>query len=369
MPKNILIYYPSNSRAVDQQSVMELICKMGHRTFLLTHLPKGKLHENTEDYGVEAHSVGLSKNNGIIAYLKHIAYLIKFIRVNNINIVFSHLQAAGFVASIANVFVKFKHYYIRHNTDEHLLSDNKNAVIVNYLTNHLAKTIIAPSDTVYDYLTKTEKIDVRKVIKLNYGYNFEQYQVSDKFGLAKQIRKEFDCKMLIVSVARLIPVKRHILMFEIIKELIDERLDIKFICISEGYYRHELETYIQSNNLESKIYLLGTKNNIFDYLEASDLFFHLSETEASNSAVKEAALCNVPAIVCKDVGDFSDYIKTDYNGFLIDKLKPKQQALEAIKKCYNNNAFREEIGKQAAKTVEERFSIENLRTQYEKLIE
>ena len=363
----ILIYAPPNARAVDQQSVMEMLMNMGHDVYLLTHAYEGDLHKNVQRFGVKTFSCQVT-GNGYYAYYKQIRFLSKFIRKHKIEIVFAHLQAAGLMACISRLFTGVRLFYVRHNTDEHKLEKNKNAAIVNWLSVKLAPTIIAPSQKVYKYITEVEKIKPSHIVRINYGYNFDQYLQTDRAGKAGEIRDQYSCRLLVVSVARLIPVKRHLLMFEVIKRMLKSGMDIKFVCLGEGPNRPALEQYIKENELGQKIFLLGNQRNVFDYLEAGDIFFHLSETEASNSALKEAGYCKRPAIACKDVGDFDDYIINEENGFLVDRANPVEPSIQILKELYNNPARLKTLGENLYSTIIKEFAIENVIPLYKELL-
>lgn len=364
----ILIYLPPNGRAVDQQSVMELFIKLGHEVFLLTHLQEGALHKAARTLGVKTFSSDVKASRGILTYLKQTRFLAKFIKRHKIEIVFAHLQAAGLAAGLARKLTTFRLFYIRHNTDEHKLQANRNAIVINWLTNKVTSTIIAPSDKVYNYITQEEGISPSRVVRLNYGYNFDQYLQTDREGHAGAIREQFNCQMLIISVARLIPAKRHLLMFDVVKQVRETGRDVKMICLSEGNLKLVLEQYIADNKLKETIFLLGNKTAVLDYLEASTVFFHLSETEASNSAVKEAGLCKIPVIVCSDVGDFDDYIIDEVNGFLTSKKDPVPRSVEIITKLYDQPGLASAIGSKFHETILREFSIENVARQYEELL-
>lgn len=364
----ILIYTPTNSRAVDLQSVMELFCQMGHEVHLLSQLPEGALHKNVQQFGVRTHSYKIGVT-GFAGYFKHARHLAWFIRQHKIDCVFAHLQAAGLAAGIARKWVKFTYYYVRHNTDEHKLQKSRNASIINFLTNKLAKKIIAPSEKVYNYLVSEEKISKSRLVRINYGYNFSQYLQSDRQGDAAAIRSQFPCRMLVISVARLIPVKRHQVMFDVIRRLKEEGADIKMICLSDGPSKESLDQYIREQSLQDCVFLLGAKPNVFDYLEAADVFFHLSETEASNSAVKEAGYCRRTSIVCNDVGDFDDYIQDGVNGFIASKKDPAEQSVAALTKLYNEPGELTRMGDNLHRTIITEFSIENVAPLYKSILE
>jgi glycosyltransferase involved in cell wall biosynthesis len=363
----ILIYSPPNARAVDQQSVMEMLTGKGYEVYLLTHMPEGDLHKNVKQYGVKTFSVGFG-SHGVSGYYKQVRFLIRFIKEHKIDIVFAHLQSTGLIAGIARRFVPFRLFYVRHNTDEHKLEGSRNAVVINWLANKVVSTIIAISNKVSRYLVQEEKINPSRVVRINLGYNFESYIRTDKMGIAQQIREEYPCKLLLLSAARLIPVKRQMLAFETVKKMVAEKMDVKLLCLSDGPYRPTLEAYVKENNLENHIFLLGAKKNIIDYMEAADLFLHLSESEASNNAVKEMGYCRKTAIVCNDVGDFDDYIVTGVNGYLVDKSAPVEPSFQILKEIYADPCKLKGLGDNLYTTVIKEFSIENVAPLYDRLL-
>jgi glycosyltransferase involved in cell wall biosynthesis len=220
---------------------------------------------------------------------------------------------------------------------------------------------------VYDFLNKTEKVNSKKLIKINYGYNFRQYEPANEEKVS-EIRNKFNCTLLVVSIARLTAPKRHILMFEAIKNCIDFGLDIKFVCLGSGPLNVELVKWINENNLDKNIFLEGVQLKIFDYLKAADILLHLSATEASNSVVKEAALALKPVIVCAGVGDFSDYVTDKENSFLVNKNNPVAETVEILKTYYNKAGALQKIGEKFNQTVLTQFDIKNVESSYNQLL-
>ncbi len=62
--------------------------------------------------------------------------------------------------------------------------------------------------------------------------------------------------------ARLIPFKRHNLVFKIVKKLINDGLDIILLVLDEGPEKQNLENYIKKNYLEKSIIMLGFKKRL-----------------------------------------------------------------------------------------------------------
>jgi len=363
----ILIYFPTSSRAVDQLSVMEMLIQQGHEVLLLTYSAPGILHQLAEKIGVKTYSARAESTNGIQFYISQLRFLKAFLDVHKIQMIFAHLQVPGLIAALATRKISIPVYYFRHNTDEHIIRKSRKAALINYFTNKVNKHIIAPSDKVYKYLKETEKVPAEKLLRINYGYNFQMYLATDRQGLANEIRKQYDCKMLLVSVARLVVEKRHNLMIEVVQQLVEKGLDVKLVCLSDGILMDSLKARIKELGLTNHIFLLGRKDNVFDYLEAADLFLHLSQTEASNSALKEAGYCSLPAIACDDVGDFSDYIHNDANGYIVSKQNPVPETVAILENLYKHPEKLKLLGENMKQTIVETFSIQVVAPQYSQI--
>jgi L-malate glycosyltransferase len=363
---NILIYYPYNQRSVEQQSVMEMLVKTGEKVFLLTTCAEGYIHEYVRGFGVNAFASPVQQE-GIKGYFKQAIYLRKFCRQNNIDIIFVHQQSAAFPAMLASPFIKARIAYFRHNSDEDYQLNPSKAKRMNGLLNRFIKRLIAPSQKVWQHWVNEEKVDPPRITRINYGYNFGQYEKADP-AKVKAIQDEFPCQLRVVSIARLVAAKRHLLMFRCVQEAIKTGIDIRLICIGTGPDEAMLKQWIKDNRLEANISMLGYRSNIFDYLGAADIYMHLSSTEASNSSVKEAGLAACPCLVCKGVGDFEDYIKNEQNGFLVSKEPQTSEVLDILKEASADKTKLQRIGKSLQHTVREQFDIANVTPLYRQLI-
>ncbi|HLP12585.1 MAG TPA: glycosyltransferase family 4 protein [Flavobacteriales bacterium] len=356
----ILFYYTSNQRSISMESVMIGFKKQGHDVLVLTQTPYGKLHEELEKNGIPTYTHVVKKSISLIYYWRHVRLLVGFLKKHQPQIVYSHLQQANIVAVFAQRHFKARFYICRHHT----LSNAGNERRFDKIINKKAQTIIVPSQTVFDHLVNVEKVSPSRIKLIYYGYDFSKYNTPSHQEV-EHIRKTFSCKLLMVKIARLVEGKRYIILFDAIKRLVFENgLDIKLIVISDGPLFDVFTQYITENKLEKHIFLLGQRQNIIDYLSACDIVPLLSESEASNNVIKEAGLAKKAVIVCKGVGDFSDYISNEVNGFLVDKENPYPELVNYIMLIYKNQFPVEEIGKRLQKTVIDTFSIDKVLDHY-----
>lgn len=365
MKSNILYYYPSNKRTIAFNSLMQRLIERGYNMYLLTTCEKGVLHEDAETIGVKCFANPLKKSISFIYYLKQIWFLIKFCRKHKINFVLSNLQHVNFISVLAQYFISSKVIIYRHhfkysqNTNDLKIKSyvNKNELFFDKIINKLAKTIIVPANSVKEGMVKYEGVAPNKIKVMQYLYNFDMYSKPD-FKLAEELKTKYKAKLLLLMCSRLITLKRHHIVFPVIKKLVKENnYDIKLLVLDEGPEKQNLENYIITNKLEHNIYMLRYKSDFINYMQISDLMIHPSLTEASNSAVKEMALLNKTSIVCAGVGDFNDYFINSENGFIISTIDSEKHIEKILTDLYFDKSSLYDMGKKLHKTVLDRFSI------------
>jgi len=362
---NILFYYPSNLSAISLSSLMIAFRKQGHEVFLLTQSEEGDLHREVRPYGVRTFSYPLQKRSAFPFYLKHARHLARFISEHRIDVCYSHLQQANIVAVFAQRFCSARMVICRHHSDSAYVEVNRNAQRFDRVINRLGREFIAPSEKVYRQMTEVEKANPSRIHLIRYAYDFSMFPRPDEQRI-EAIRSEHPCRLLLVKAARLIPEKRHLILFRAVRELVRSGCDIRLLVLSEGYLRPELEQFIAVNGLERNIFMLGHRKNIIDYLAAADVVVHISASEASNNLVKEAALAEKCVIACRDVGDFDDYLVNMQNAILLSKEQTEGELLDVLGRIYRNEIETAALGSELKGRVLERYSIDRIIGQYDR---
>lgn len=334
-----------------------------YNVIVLTTCKKGDLHKILEENNIPTFTYELKKNISIIYYLKHIFYLINFCKKNKIEIIHSHLQQVNIIAVIAQYFIEakviiFRHHFQYIKNSSYKLPRNKNELLFDKIINRLAKTIVVPSTGVKNGMIEEEKVNPDKIKIIPYVYDFDKYPKPDTTEVDK-IKKKYPAKLRLIMVSRLIKLKQHHIVFPVIKDLINEGLDINLLVLDEGPEEENLKNWIAQNNMHNKIFMLGYRKDFINYMDACDVLIQPSLTDASNSAAKEMGLLEKIVIVTENVGDYSDYIKHSRNGFLVTKINPQLKIYELIKEIYFNYEKYKDLGKNLRQTVIEKFSNKN----------
>ena len=113
----------------------------------------------------------------------------------------------------------------------------------------------------------------------------------------KKVRDELgvkDGEILLGAVGRLTAVKNYPFLIELLRRL-DEKY--KMIILGEGEDKTLLEELIRENGLSDRCFLLGSKENVRDYLSAMDVFLMPSLNEGMPYSIIEAQCAGLPCVV------------------------------------------------------------------------
>ena len=83
-------------------------------------------------------------------------------------------------------------------------------------------------------------------------------------------------------------------LLSIIKRLQDENYPVHLYILGIGPLQPEMECYIQTNNLQGAVTLLGYQTNPYKYVAKCDLFVCASYAEGFSTAATEALIVGTP---------------------------------------------------------------------------
>lgn len=92
----------------------------------------------------------------------------------------------------------------------------------------------------------------------------------------------------------------------------DEDLKYDLIIVGDGPDREKLTKYINDNNLNNSVYLLGSKSNPYKYIKNSDLFVCSSRWEGFSTVISEAVILEKPVITTRVSGTEELFLNNKY---------------------------------------------------------
>lgn len=244
----------------------------------------------------------LNKNSGFD--IKTFIYAYRKLKKLKPNIIHTHLQSFLYIVPYA-ILNKIKIIHTIHcePTREGTTIHRK---ILQLLIN---KNIVIPV-AISDELGKaTEKY--YKIKKCNIIYN----PVDTKTFRPEKKQRKNEKIIKFINIGRLVKEKNQELLILGIKKLHETYSNIRLDIIGEGVLKDDLQKIITNNHAENYIKLLGSRSDIANLLNESDIFALTSTTEGMPMTLLEAMACGKP-IICSCVGGIPDVIKN--NGYLFE---------------------------------------------------
>ena len=141
-------------------------------------------------------------------------------------------------------------------------------------------------------------------------------------------------------------------LFRAFRRLKSRYNDVLLLIVGEG--REDIKSIFRN---KEDVILAGGKDDVVPYYQALDVHALTSLTETANLSTLEAMSCGV-AVVATPVGYVKEYVKDKKNGLLFNK-KNSFSLYKKLELLKNSPELRKELGKNARKTVMEKFSWKN----------
>ena len=173
---------------------------------------------------------------------------------------------------------------------------------------------------------QTKGYPLKKMVVVPNGIDTERFKINVEDRT--RIRKEWgigDNEKLVGLVARLDPMKDHHTFLEAAAILVNQREDIRFVCVGDGDrdYREMLHRKSTELGLNERLLWAGSRTDASAIYNAFDVATCTSITEGFPNVVGEAMSCGIPCVVT-DVGD-SAVIVGDL-GFVVPPRDPRSLA-------------------------------------------
>ena len=187
--------------------------------------------------------------------------------------------------------------------------------------------VISPTQKTSEYIYNLNIIKRDKI-----------FTIYDPIIKYKQIKELLNQKVKFnnyyIAIGRLTKQKNFFLLLKVFKDLYKNNLiKEKLLIIGEGELKTEIIKFINLNNLNNKVILLGYKKNVFKYLFNAKAFLLTSLWEDPGFALIEAAFCRTSLISSDCNNGPREFLEFKNNGFLFksnSKHDLKKKILEFI---------------------------------------
>ena len=135
--------------------------------------------------------------------------------------------------------------------------------------------------------------------------------------------------------------------------------------VGTGPFEDKLRALAQRLGVAGAVEFTGTTESVMSVLREADLFVLPSRAEGLSNALLEAMAAGLPVVASAIPGN-RDVIDPGTNGLLFDSEDPEALA-DALQRLLADGGLRRRLGREARKTVEERFALETVAARYREL--
>lgn len=278
--------------------------------------------------------------------LKAVATLRKFVIKNKIELVHVH-STSFFTAFLLKIsYPSLKLIWHDHYGDSEFL--HKRPSLALRITLPFYNGIIAVNQKLK--LWAEQKMHFKNVINLP-NFPSQDYEVSEQTFLKGTAGKR------IVSLANLRIQKNHFLLLEVAKKMQLSHPEWTFHLVGKDFeddYSKQIKNLILHLNLETTVFIYGSKQDIDAILEQSTIAILTSQSEGLPVALLEYGLYGKPVVVT-NVGEIPSVIQDGFNGFMVE-TGSTQLFYDSLIELVENETLRNNFGNVLQQTISDNYS-------------
>ena len=348
--------------------ILSLLKELDKANVYLGVFEEGLMYKKAKEDGIQT-ELFIQKNRLDLSIVKQI---IRFVRLNDIEIIHTHGPRANVIGSIVRSFVKCKWVVTVH-------SDPKNDFLgkgfIGYLFTKINIRSIKKADHVFAISERFKAILTNLYVKedkITIIFNGIDFQKKlqppfkrDEFGFSNK-------NFLVLMIARLEQVKGHYVAIKAFKTLVDKYDHCHLLLVGDGTLFDELKKYVEQENMQNFVHFLGYREDVERIIPFCDIVLLTSYSESFPLVLLEAARSSIP-VITTDVGGVRRLVLNDSYGWVTEVGKVDEIAkalLEAFSLKQSGELL--EKGKFLKEYASEHFSVEifarNIYTTYKTLL-
>lgn len=268
--------------------------------------------------------------------LKTLWQLYRLFRHEKPDIVHTHTAKAGFVGRIAAVLARVP--IIVHTFHGHVLYG-----YFGFFKTHFFRwaervlalcstQIIAVSEQCRHDLLEYKIGGEEKIITIPLGLELRKF-ADQSAEVREPIRNEYGVPhdaFVVGMFARMVPIKRHEVLFHAIKIVLEQYPDTYFMMVGDGELRRNLELLVNELNITHRMIFCGFRQDQERMFQAVDAVVLTSRNEGLPVVIIEALSSGKPVIATR-VGGVPELIKDGVSGYIVEPEDPNSIAQGLIK--------------------------------------
>jgi len=302
--------------------------------------------------------------------LKALVALYRLLRRERPHIVHTHTAKAGFIGRLAARLAGVP--VIVHTYHGHVLHSYYSPAITRLLRRmervlgFLTTRIIAVSEQVKLDLVDYRVANPEKVSVIPLGFTLKPFL--DSANHRGSFRRELgvsNSAPLVGIVGRIFPIKNHRLFLDAAARIAAEEKTASFVVVGDGALRQQMEEHANGLGIADRVVFTGWRRDLPRIYADLDVLVVSSNNEGTPVSAIEAMASGCPVVATR-VGGLPDLIDDGETGYLV----PREDANAlgtAVAGLLRNHEEARRIGESARARVAERFTIERLVADTERL--
>ena len=272
-----------------------------------------------------------------------------------------HMVQSGLLSEVAMLGTGFrkKVLFTVHSTFSGYKFHNK---ILSFLNSLFAERITCVSKTSYrDYPGIIKKIKKSRIVSIQNGVDTKR--IDDI--LEHEINSEYRATVDFIYVARMVPIKNHKFLIEVLKRT---NKNIRFIFVGLEDPNGEIRKLAKAYKVDDRVVFTGLipRNEVFERLAQADAYISSSVLEGLPISVLEAMYCSLPCFL-SDIPQHKEIKKRTDEAVKILPLSVKSWTEELNKFSGLSKEKRIGLGKRNRVNVKKYFTLEQMHRKYDEL--
>ncbi len=358
--------------------------KRGHKVYIAAP-EDSMIFSKAKSNDIVVFPMSFNKKNPL-----NVMRLATLIKERRIDIVNTHSSSDSWVATIAAKLSGLKPLILR---TRHLSTPIGRNPLSRLIYNILPDAVITTGEEIGQRMIEHNKFNGEKISSIPTGVDMERFnpaKVKPVFQLKNHtvnkvippypplvkggwgdlsegeegLKKYFSIGM--VSVLR--SWKGHRYFIEAVPAISNAIPDSVFYIVGDGPQFQNIKDMVKEFSLESKVFMLGHRDDIPEILASLDVIVHPSyANEGVPQSILQAMAMERP-VVASDAGAIKEIVIDKETGFLIEPKNPGQLS-EKVIELYRNPELRVKFGKAGRRLVEKNYSMEAMLDKVESLYE
>jgi L-malate glycosyltransferase len=336
--------------------ILSLLNELNRDEFILGLFEREQFYDKAIEYGIN--TVLFEQNSRLD--LSVIFKIVKYIKVENIDIIHTHGARANLLGYIIKILTKVNWMTTIHSDprNDFLGRGIKGRIFTNINMRVLKKAshFFAISKRFKEMLVNFG-INAEHITTIYNGIDFNKNKFKYGGNYREKLKLSED-NFVILMVARFDPVKCHKVAINAVKTVFEDYPNTRLLLVGDGPFKKEMELYVQQNGMSSFVDFLGFKENVHLYYQLADITLLTSKTESFPLVLLESGRESTP-VITTDVGGVKDMIPDPSYGFIVpvgDTNAIEKAIKDAI--CLKKMNKLNKIGTRFNQYISKRFSVE-----------